>query len=124
MTLSHSSTGSVHGRPSGARRQSRAGLAFVAAYVILLIAFGILPTGYAVCFAFTDAGGTFTGFSNFVGTAQHFRFLDSVGHVALYLVLWLVSLVVFEAGAGPAAAPSGLGHRRQVPATSPARTGD
>ncbi len=70
-------------------------MAFVAAYVVLLIAFGVLPTGYAIYFAFTDAGGTFTGFSNFVTTAQDFRFLDAVGHVALYLVFWLLSLVVF-----------------------------
>lgn len=95
MTLSHSSSRSAGRRPSGTDRQSRAGIAFVAAYVLLLIAFGILPTGYAVYFAFTDAGGTFTGFSNFVTTAQDFRFLDAVGHVALYLLFWLVSLVVF-----------------------------
>lgn len=73
-------------------------MAFVAAYVILLIAFGVLPTGYAVYFAFTEAGGKFTGFSNFVTTAQDFRFLDAVGHVAVYLVFWLLSLVVLVVG--------------------------
>ena len=30
----------------------------------------LLPTGYAVYFAFTDAGGTFTGLSNFTTAAQ------------------------------------------------------
>ncbi|GHE67788.1 hypothetical protein GCM10017771_91510 [Streptomyces capitiformicae] len=45
MTLSHSPSGSAGRRPSGTDRQSRAGIAFVAAYVLLLIAFGILPTG-------------------------------------------------------------------------------
>ncbi|AZQ33074.1 sugar ABC transporter permease [Streptomyces cyaneochromogenes] len=95
MTLTHSQAGSANRRPRGAARQSRAGMAFVAAYVVLLIAFGVLPTGYAIYFAFTDAGGTFTGFSNFVTTAQDFRFLDAVGHVAVYLVFWLLSLVVF-----------------------------
>ncbi|MFF0018534.1 carbohydrate ABC transporter permease [Streptomyces sp. NPDC005374] len=98
MTLSHSSAGSARRRPRGAARQSRAGVAFVGAYVLLLIAFGVLPTGYAIYFAFTDAGGTFTGFANFVSTAQDFRFTDAVSHVALYLVLWLVSLVVFVVG--------------------------
>ncbi|MER5835349.1 sugar ABC transporter permease [Streptomyces sp. NPDC002130] len=98
MTLTLSSAGSAHRRRRGPARQSRAGAAFVAAYVILLIAFGILPTGYAIYFAFTDAGGTFTGFANFVTTAQDFRFLDAVSHVAVYLVLWLVSLVVFVVG--------------------------
>ncbi|MFF7930617.1 ABC transporter permease subunit [Streptomyces sp. NPDC007940] len=95
MTLTHSSAGSATRRPRGTSRQSRAGVAFVAGYVLLLIAFGVLPTCYAVYFAFTDAGGTFTGFSNFVTTAQDFRFVDSLGHVALYLAFWLLSLVVF-----------------------------
>ncbi|WP_060907807.1 carbohydrate ABC transporter permease [Streptomyces scabiei] len=98
MTLTRSLAGSARGRRRGASRQSRAGVAFVAAYVLLLIAFGIVPTGYAVYFAFTDAGGTFTGFTNFVTTAQDFRFADAVSHVALYLVFWLVSLVVFVVG--------------------------
>ena len=69
-------------------------MAFVAGYVLLLIAFGVLPTCYAIYFAFTDAGGAFTGFSNFITTAQDFRFVDSLGHVALYMVFWLLSLVV------------------------------
>jgi multiple sugar transport system permease protein len=70
-------------------------MAFVAAYVVLLVAFGVLPTAYAIYFAFTDAGGKITGFSNFVTTAQDFRFLDAVTHVATYLAFWLLSLVVF-----------------------------
>ncbi|RPE45995.1 multiple sugar transport system permease protein [Streptomyces sp. Ag109_O5-1] len=70
-------------------------MAFVAAYVVLLVAFGVLPTAYAIYFAFTDAGGKITGFANFITTAQDFRFLDAVGHVATYLAFWLVSLVVF-----------------------------
>ncbi len=96
MTVTSSPAGS--GRRLAGAGRSRAGLAFVAGYAILLIAFGVLPIGYAVYFAFTDAGGTFTGFSNFVSTAQDFRFVDSVGHVALYLLFWLVSLVVFVVG--------------------------
>jgi multiple sugar transport system permease protein len=98
VTLAHSAAGSATRRPRGASRQGRAGMAFVAAYVILLIAFGVLPTAYAIYFAFTDAGGTVTGFANFVTTAQDFRFLDAVGHVAVYLAFWLLSLVVFVVG--------------------------
>jgi multiple sugar transport system permease protein len=91
-------------RPAGtpSRRRvfwpGRAGHLFVAAYVVLLIAFGVVPTVYAVYFAFTDAGDNFTGFSNFVEAATDFRFFSAVGHVALYLVCWLVSLVVFVVG--------------------------
>ncbi|WNM33410.1 sugar ABC transporter permease [Streptomyces sp. Li-HN-5-11] len=98
MTLTHTSAGSATRRRRGAARQSRAGMAFVAAYVILLIAFGVLPTAYAVYFAFTDAGGTFTGISNFVATGHDFRFMGAVSHIAVYLVFWLVSLVVFVVG--------------------------
>ncbi|MFD8126029.1 carbohydrate ABC transporter permease, partial [Streptomyces mirabilis] len=82
-------------RVRGAPPPPRAGMAFVAAYVVLLVAFGVLPTAYAIYFAFTDAGGKVTGFSNFVTTAQDFRFMDAVGHVATYLAFWLLSLVVF-----------------------------
>ncbi|MER5713783.1 sugar ABC transporter permease [Streptomyces sp. NPDC002132] len=95
MTLTHSPAGSADRRRRGAARQSRAGMAFVAAYVVLLVAFGVLPTAYAIYFAFTDAGGTITGFANFVTTAQDFRFMDAVGHVVVYLAFWLLSLVVF-----------------------------
>ncbi|WP_109004336.1 carbohydrate ABC transporter permease [Streptomyces rishiriensis] len=95
MTLTHSPAGSATRRRRGTARQSRAGMAFVAAYAVLLVAFGVLPTAYAVYFAFTDAGGKVTGFANFVTAGQDFRFLDAVSHVAVYLVFWLLSLVVF-----------------------------
>ncbi|MGW1808943.1 carbohydrate ABC transporter permease [Streptomyces sp. NPDC002078] len=98
MTVTHAPSGSATRRPRGTARQSRAGMAFVAAYVLLLVAFGVLPTAYAIYFAFTDAGGTFTGFANFATTAQDFRFVDAVGHVAVYLAFWLLSLVVFVVG--------------------------
>jgi multiple sugar transport system permease protein len=83
--------------PSSPRRAFRPGLAgygFVAPYVVLLIAFGVVPTLYAIYFAFTDAGNRFTGLSNFTRAAADFRFVPAVGHVALYLVFWLVALVV------------------------------
>jgi multiple sugar transport system permease protein len=78
--------------------QGRAGHGFVAGYLILLVAFGIVPTGYAIYFAFTNAGNTFAGLSNFTAAAGDFRFAAAVGHVALYLVCWLAALVVFVVG--------------------------
>lgn len=98
MTLTRSPAGSALRRPRGVPRRSRAGEAFVAAYVVLLIAFGVVPTGYAIWFAFTNAQGAFTGLDNFVTTAQDFRFVPALGHVALYLLFWLVSLVVLVVG--------------------------
>ena len=73
----------------------RAGHGFVAAYVVLLIAFGVVPTGYAIYFAFTNADGRLSGLSNFATAARDFRYLPAVGHVALYLLFWLAALVVF-----------------------------
>jgi multiple sugar transport system permease protein len=73
----------------------RAGHGFVAAYVVLLLAFGVVPTGYAVYFAFTDADARFTGLANFTAAFHDFRFVPAIGHVALYLAFWLASLVVF-----------------------------
>jgi multiple sugar transport system permease protein len=79
-------------------RPRRAGHAFVAGYVVLLAAFGVVPTGYAIYFAFTDAGGAFVGLANFADAAADFRFLPAIGHVALYLVCWLAALVVLVVG--------------------------
>ncbi|MFC0541669.1 carbohydrate ABC transporter permease [Kutzneria chonburiensis] len=75
-------------------RPSRAAPAFVAGYVTLLVAFGIVPTAYAIYFAFTDNEGAFAGLANFAVAAADFRFLPAIGHVALYLVCWLAALVV------------------------------
>jgi multiple sugar transport system permease protein len=84
--------------PSVARVRGRAGYGFVAPYVLLLIAFGVVPTVYAIYFAFTDSTDTFVGWTNFAAAAGDFRFVAAVGHVALYLVVWLVTLVVFVVG--------------------------
>ena len=76
----------------------RAGHVFVAGYVVLLAAFGIVPTAYGIYFAFTNAANYFTGLSNFTATARDFRYLPAVEHLGLYMVIWLVALVVFEIG--------------------------
>ena len=60
-------TGAAGTRPRRAPRPLRAGHVFVAGYVILLIAFGIIPTAYGIYFAFTNAGNYFAGLSNFIG---------------------------------------------------------
>jgi multiple sugar transport system permease protein len=89
------------GAPRSTRRApwpGRAGHGFVAAYLLLLIAFGVVPTVYAVYFAFTNGDGGFSGLSNFATAARDFRYLPAIGHVALYLVFWLAALVVFVVG--------------------------
>ena len=97
MILSRT-TDQAGARAARGPRPVRAGHVFVAGYLILLVAFGVLPTAYGIYFAFTSAGNTFAGFSNFAGAARDFRYLPAVGHVALYLVIWLASLVVLVTG--------------------------
>lgn len=99
MTRSTSNTGRTGALATRrALWPGRAGHGFVAAYVVLLIAFGVVPTAYAIYFAFTDSGGGLAGLSNFAAAAGDFRFLPAVEHIALYLVFWLISLVVFVVG--------------------------
>ncbi|MET0784365.1 MULTISPECIES: carbohydrate ABC transporter permease [Microbacteriaceae] len=87
-------------RPAGRRAgrmnagQSRYGYVFVSGYTLLLLAFGLLPTLYAIYLAFTR-NGAFVGFDNFVRVFGDYRFLPAVAHVALYVVYWLVSLIIF-----------------------------
>ncbi len=76
----------------------RAGHVFVAGYVVLLAAFGIVPTVYGIYFAFTSASNYFAGLSNFTGAARDFRYLPALGHVGLYLVIWLAALVILVTG--------------------------
>ena len=71
------------------------GHAFVSGYVVLLALFGLIPALYSLYLAFTDVDGKFSALSNFTRSAQDFRFLPAVEHVAVYLVLWLIALTVF-----------------------------
>ena len=73
--------------------QSRYGYLFVSGYTLLLLAFGLLPTLYAIYLAFTR-NGAFVGVDNFVRVFNDYRFLPAVAHVALYIVYWLISLIV------------------------------
>jgi multiple sugar transport system permease protein len=67
---------------------------FVAIYAALTVAFGILPALYAFYLAFTNGDGSFAGVGNFAKVVGDFRFLPAVGHVASYLLIWLVALLV------------------------------
>ena len=66
--------------------------------MILLLAFGVVPVGYAIYFAFTNANNYFAGFSNFVQSASDFRYLPAFEHIGVYLVIWLVALVILVTG--------------------------
>ncbi|MCB2175337.1 MAG: sugar ABC transporter permease [Actinomycetales bacterium] len=67
---------------------------FVSGYVLFALAFGVLPTLYALWMSLTGSQGGFAGLDNFVRAWQDFRFLPAVGHVAAFVGVWLVSLLV------------------------------
>jgi multiple sugar transport system permease protein len=66
---------------------------FSSGYLLFLLAFGIGPMLYALYLSFT-ANGSFAGLDNFVRVFHDFRFLPAVQHVALFVVVWLVTLIV------------------------------
>jgi len=83
-------------RKRGPRRLR--GLPFVLPYLPLLIVFGIAPTIYAIDLAFTNVGGAWVGFHNFVRTYNDYRFGPAFKHILLYTSIWLCLLVVFVVG--------------------------
>ncbi|GAA2895910.1 sugar ABC transporter permease [Streptosporangium fragile] len=90
------------GRRSGARGAGdpsrRMGYVFVSGYVVLLLAFGVLPTVYAVWLSISNSRGQLVGLGNFIRTFADYRFLSAFGHVLLYLVIWLGTLMVLVVG--------------------------
>lgn len=66
---------------------------FTSGYVVLLLAFGVGPMLYALYLAFTKAG-VFVGLANFVKVFGDFRFLPAVLHVAAFVAIWLVTLIL------------------------------
>jgi multiple sugar transport system permease protein len=79
-------------------RRSLGGYAFVSAYVVLLLALGVLPTVYGLSLAFEKQSGGFAGFSNFISTAKDYRFIPAFENIAEYLAVWLVATVVLVLG--------------------------
>jgi len=75
--------------------RSLQGATFVLPYLPFLIVFGIAPSIYALDLAFTNAGGGWLWFHNFVRTYHDFRFVPAFKHVLVYTCVWLGSLVVF-----------------------------
>jgi multiple sugar transport system permease protein len=83
----------VKARRIANRNQTRMSYVFVSGYVLLTVAFGLLPTLYALFLSVTK-GGRFVGLDNFTKVIGDFRFWPAVGHVGLFLAFWLVSLLV------------------------------
>jgi multiple sugar transport system permease protein len=69
---------------------------FSAPYVVLLLAFGILPTGYALYESFADLQGGRRGFdlSNYIAVLSDFRFWPAVGNVLTFLLIWIPVMLI------------------------------
>jgi multiple sugar transport system permease protein len=78
---------------TGASAQAFAAYVFCSGYVLLLLVFGVLPMVYALFLSFTKSG-RFVGLDNYVKAVGDFRFLPAVQHVAVFLVIWVVTLTV------------------------------
>lgn len=69
------------------------GYIFVIGYGIVLLAFGVFPTLYAVYLSFTK-NGAWAGLNNFTKVFADYRFMPAVEAVARYLVVMLITLIV------------------------------
>jgi len=102
MTVLHSEYGTVPGSaqapvPARRNRRRRAGLVgylFVGGYTVLLLAFGVVPTGYALYLALTNANGQFSGINQFTKVASDFRFGPAFENIGVYLGMWLFLVIV------------------------------
>jgi len=86
--------------PARRRRPIRRwpGVLFVAPYLVLTLAFGVGPAIYAIKLSLTDANGGFAGLSNVRRVVDDFRFVPAVEHVALYIAIWLIAMIVLVVG--------------------------
>ncbi|WP_433088811.1 carbohydrate ABC transporter permease [Dactylosporangium sp. CA-052675] len=94
MTIVREAARPVGARPRSTSTHRAMSYGFVVPYTVLAAVFGVFPALYAVFLAFTDGAGGFAGAGNFAKVFDDFRFLPAVGHVATFLLTWLVALVV------------------------------
>lgn len=75
-------------------RWARISYVFISGYVALAVAFGVLPTLYALWMSVHDVHGQFVGVENFVDVYGDFRFMPAVIHVGAFVAIWLVALML------------------------------
>lgn len=79
-------------------RPRKTGYLFVAPYLLLLLVVGIYPVVYALNLALTSFTAHFSGVANFVKAWQNPEFLPAIGHIGLFLAIWLGALVTLVVG--------------------------
>lgn len=81
-------------QPARPQRTSRAGYLFVSPYLVFLLAFGVGPSAYALYLSISNPQGQLVGVGNFTRVFTDFRFDPAFLHIAVYLAIWLLTLVV------------------------------
>ncbi|MFJ8044154.1 carbohydrate ABC transporter permease [Kitasatospora sp. NPDC096147] len=85
----------THTKARPAHRPQWFGWLCLAPYLILLLAFGIGPAGYAVYESFADPQGVGpAGGDAYLRVFSDFRFLPALGNVALFMALYLPVMVI------------------------------
>ncbi len=79
-------------------RPRSTGYLFVAPYVLLLVAVGVYPVGYAINLALTSFSGHFSGVTNFIDSYRNPEFVPALENIAAFLAIWLTALTVFVVG--------------------------
>ncbi|MCX5317021.1 carbohydrate ABC transporter permease [Streptomyces sp. NBC_00154] len=79
----------------GAVRRTVTGWFFAAPYAVLLAAFGLIPTGYAIYESLhTAAQPSQLSFGNYSTVFEDFRFWPAVIDVAVFMAVWIPVMVV------------------------------
>jgi multiple sugar transport system permease protein len=85
----------VSRRRRSSTRQTLVAYGFAAPYLVLLLAFGLIPAGYAVHESLTDLAGGVHAWSldNYRTVFHDFRFLPAVKNVAMFTAIWIPLMV-------------------------------
>lgn len=79
------------------RRGDRHGWFFLAPYVVLLTVFGLVPVLYTIYQSFVvenaATAGRSIGLDNYPSVLADFRFWPAIGHVGVFLLIWLPVMV-------------------------------
>ncbi|WP_421725030.1 carbohydrate ABC transporter permease [Bauldia sp.] len=77
------------------RRRSITAYLFLTPYLLLLLAFGVFPVGYAIGLSFFDTiSGSFAGLMNYELALDDFRLGQSFVNVITYVAMWVSLMIV------------------------------
>jgi len=84
------------GAGASRRRSWRSGLTallFTGPYLVLLVAFGLMPAGYAIVQSVRNADTGAIGLDNYLRVLADFRFVPAVLNVAIFMAIWIPVMI-------------------------------